>query len=183
MYAIIICCYWTITKDRTWEELKWLHEFFSWISDYIEQEMSNIDCIVFSGWYTDKKHPWLSEAYSSYRFLQKNFIREFAEHISIYYEQNSIITWENLIFSLLLLRRNKPTKITVFCDSVRQEKVDTEIQLIWKNLNISTHTIWISRTDTHPNSTYENQLKALQRDISNPHFHNMIRFLESQYNT
>ena len=181
MHVIIICCYGVITSKRSEIEIGGLREYFSGVAEYIEKQAKSLDAIVFSWWYTNQSFPSLSEAYSSYRFLQKNFIREFPDHISLLYEQNSVITWENIIFSLLLLRKYKPSTLTVVCDFVREEKVKRELQEILKNILIPYEVITFPRADNHENSTVEIQKLALARDLQNPHFHNMIQFLESTY--
>ncbi len=102
-------------------------EYISQAFDFISDENNKVDLVIATGGYTALKDISEAESIIQYMRIQHELSSRIIPEFKTYAESCSIITWQNILFSKQYLDTNniKPTQITIFGDTARQDMLLT----------------------------------------------------------
>lgn len=103
------------------------------VADFIEDANNSVDAIVFTGSYSSLEDTSEATSMKSYfdRIADTDALN--SRGIDIYTEQCAIVSWQNITYtkSLLTEKGITPTKVTVFGDANREDKLKTFASVVF----------------------------------------------------
>lgn len=116
MDEVVVVCGYGVYLDP------WLRGYLAAVARYVRDRRDKVVCVIVSGGYTHQaSFPGISEA-----AVMGKFLRRLGVEALIIREEEAVTTPDNLRFSQDLvehLRISPETRITIFCDSIREVKV------------------------------------------------------------
>ncbi|MEK7570120.1 MAG: hypothetical protein AAB515_01600 [Patescibacteria group bacterium] len=162
MHVAIICGYglWDVSL-RSPRELAGLYDYYQECFCHLQGE--NIIEVVLCGGYTNPLKPCLSEAQSVYNAIQDKKLN--TTMLDLLLEEESSNAVQNIAFALKVLRRSRPTEVTIYCDTVRRWKMKVIAARVLGNMRHSV--VAFPRMDIHPNSkAWKQNVQALRLAFS-----------------